>query len=229
MWERLLDFFLKGLKPFEPIREGGKDTNDKLSDLVVHRFLAMLVLALCDDRRLHGGGHIVVAGGNLYGRNIPSKFMGKSIKRTLLKFFRGKGLGAVADEVMFLGDIAGIYVCSRVSGSDDQPDSRFTVKVIGGEEPYLYVSRFTSRMTVRWYTDTKSSCGPFVNAPSDGDIANCILDTTAFWEDVEDTDLGRALVIFALIVDVERIEKGEEVLWKYKPFALKGRMVPEGY
>ena len=177
-----------------------------------------------------GGGHIVVAGGVLYGRNIPSKLMGKSIKRTLLKLSPGKGLGAVADEDMVFGDIAGIYVCSRVSESDDQPESRFAVRCVGGKEPqYIFVSRFTSRMTVRWYTDKKSSCGPFVNAAWDGATANCKLDRAAGWEDDKDADLGRALMIFALIVNVPIIQKGEELLWQYDPFALKGRMVPEGY
>ena len=62
---------------------------------------------------------IVVAGGDLYGKNIPAELTGKSIKQTLLKLSPGKGLGIVADEDMCAGDIAGIYV-ALVSDSDGQ-------------------------------------------------------------------------------------------------------------
>jgi len=84
-------------------------------------------------------------------------------------------------------------------------------------------------MTVRWYTDEKSSCGPFVNAAWGEVTANCKLDRTLGWEDDKDRDLGRLLRIFPLIVDVPCIRKGEELFWPYNPFAVKRRSVPEGY
>ena len=231
MWERLLDFILKGLMPFVSNRQGEQDTNAKLSDLAVHRFLAMPILDPCDDRALHGGGSIVIAGGDLYGMGIPDVFIGKRIEQTLLRLSPGKGLGVFADKDMHYGDIAGIYICSRVLRSDGV-ESRFSVSCIGvGEDLYYYESRFTSTMTVRFYTDKKRSCGPFVNGAWSGleGTANCKLDRTNGWDD-QDQDLGRALKIFPLIVDKrEGIKKGEELLWKYDPHQGRGRQFPIGY
>ena len=233
MWERLLDFILKGLKPFVSISRGEQDTNTQLSDLAVHRFLAMPFLDACDDRALQAGGSIVVAGGDLYGSRIPNQLKSKRTKQTLLRLSPGKGLGVFAGEDMFRDEIAGIYLCSRVIRSDGV-ESRFTVSCIGsGEELYIYEARFTSKMTVRWYTDEKRSCGPFVNGACAllevSVSANCKLDRALSWDDDQEKDQGRALRIFPLIVTVEKINKGEELFWKYNPFAGRGRTFPRGF
>jgi hypothetical protein len=231
MWERLLDFILKGLMPYVSNGQGEQDTNAKLSDLAVHRFLAMPILDPCDDRALHEGGFIVIAGGDLYGIDIPGKYIGKRIKQTLLRLSPGKGLGVFAYEDMGYGDIAGIYICSRVSRSDGV-ESRFTVTCVGnGDVLHYYESRFTSTMNVRFYTDKKRSCGPFVNGAWSGleGTANCKLDRINSWDD-QDQDLGRALKIFPLIVDKRKgIKEGEELLWKYDPYQGKGHRFPIGY
>jgi hypothetical protein len=183
-----------------------------------------------DDRELAGGGFIHVPGGPLYGANIPPRFWGKTIKQTELRFICGKGVGIFAGEDMIEGDVAAIYVCSCVPRNDQGIDSRYAISYPGAEptdsEPLIYVTRFTPKMSVRWYIDVKKSTGPFMNAPSTGEKANCKLERSLAWNDDRDLDLGRPLKIFPILVDVHGIKKGEEMTWPYDPNAGHGTDFP---
>ena len=230
MWGRLLSFLVNGLVPWPAAENQGVTSLGLTTSL----FLSTPFLDPVDDRALAGGGSIRAPGGPLYGANIPTKLSGKTIKQTELRFIRGKGVGLFADEDMMEGDVASIYVCSCVPRNDQGIDSRYAISYLGAEptesEPLIYVARFTSKMSVRWYIDVKKSAGPFMNAPGNGpgsgEKANCKLERLLAWDDDRDMDLGRALKIFPILVDAHRINKGEQLTWMYDPNAGQGGNFP---
>jgi hypothetical protein len=218
MWRRLLEFLVAGLEQWP--------TRVTSSALTTSLFLSTPFLDPEDDRKLAAGGFIDAPGGPLYG-DIPRKFVGKSIKRAVIKLIPGKGVGAVAGEDMEPDDVVGIYVCSCVPRNEQGIASRYAIwfpqddPVNSG--PLLYVTRFTVTMSVRWYIDQKKSTGPFLNAPGDGEKANCKLERLLAWND--DTDLGQFLKIFPIIATT-KINKGEEMTWPYDPNSGRGDAFP---
>jgi hypothetical protein len=226
MWGRLLSFLVNGLAPWPA---AGKQRVTSLG-LTTSLFLSTPFLDPKDDRELANGGFIRAPGGSLYGANIHTKLLGKSIKQTELRYVHGKGVGTFASEDMTEGDVAGIYLCSCVPRNDQGIDSRYAISYPGAEpaesEPLIYVTRFTQKMSVRWYIDVKKSTGPFMNAPGSVEKANCKLERLLAWNDDTETDLGRPLKIFPILVDVHGIKKGEEITWPYDPNAGNGGNFP---
>jgi len=225
MWDRLLAYLVIGLAEWPAARDAGVT----LLGLTTSLFLSTPFLDPMDDRELASGGCISAPGGPLYGK-VHSKLKGKTIKPVEVSHVPGKGVGVIACVDLVEGDVAAIYVCSCVPRNDPGIDSRYAISFLGGEpaksEPLIYVARFTPKMSVRWHIQKKKSTGPFINAPGDGQRANCKLDRTMAWDDDEDMDLGRSLKIFPVLVDACGIKKGEELAWPYDPNAGNGDSFP---
>jgi len=222
MWQRLLDYLVKGLQPFS------LTAGLKLSDFTTCLFLSMPILSPADDRLLATGGFIEVPGGDLYGTGIHETLLGKRIESVLICFKPGKGLSVVTDKAVDDGGLLGIYVASCVSRLDHGIDSRFTVSHPGCEdtdsEPQIFVTRFTPKMNFRYYIEKKKATGAFMNAPNTGERENSKLDRARAWNDT-DVDLGHQLKIFPILA-TRPLQKGEEVLFKYNPKAARRKNFP---
>ena len=221
MWGRLLNYLVKGLQPFSHTEP---DKEVTLSKLATCLFLEMPILEPADDRMIAAGGHFEVPGGDLYGTGIPDSLLGKLIKKVRIQLISGKGIGAVAGHRLQFGDLIGIYVASRVGRLDPRSESRFAVSIMG--DNYTYVARFTPQKNVRWYIEKKKSTGPFFNAPSPGQIANCKLDRENAWDDDQDMDLGHNLIIIPIVVISEVVNEDEELVFTYNPRAGRKRNFP---
>jgi hypothetical protein len=223
MWQRLLNYLVTGLQPWSP-PEPGKEPEVTLSKMATCLFLTMPILDPADDRRLAMGGCIEAPGGDLYGKDIPRSLLGKLIKKVRVQLIPGKGAGAVAASQLKFGELVGIYVASRIPRLDPRSESRFAVSILGDD--FTYVARFTPQRDVRWYIEKKKSTGPFLNAPGPGQQANCKIDRENAWDDDQDMDLGRYLIIIPIFVIANTVEEGEELVYTYNPNASRKRNFP---
>jgi len=223
MWQRLLDYLVKGLQPWSP-PEHGQEAKVTLSKMTTCLFLAMPFLAAADDRLLANGGHIDAPGGDVYGTGIHRSLQDKSIKKVRIQVIPGKGLGAVAAERMLFGELVGLYLAGSKPKLENGSESRFAVSILGAD--YTYVARFTPKRHVRWYIDEKKSTGPIFNAPGPGEKGNCILERSKAWDDDQDKDFGRFLKIIPITVSSETVEEGQELMFEYDHNASRNRNFP---